>query len=389
MSNLIYIKTKKNNIYSLVISFLLTSRILDIDIPIFIYYATIIGLFLNLFFRPRELKLESKLIFVFIFILFISIIFNVIPSFFKSYERYFSFLLSMLVFSPLFRSNRLIRFREEIFESILVLFVIYTLISFLGLVVGVFPIKGFGGFQGVTVHGMTMSIVASISFLTSLGWFYKYKKMMFILIMIISFMVLILGASRGALLATFLGLICFQLGTSKVKLKAISNILIFMSLIFISVMFAPTEYLDRIMQKFSAISESGKLIGSRELLWESRINEFKTSPIIGIGFGNMIEELNDYGINESGGIESGSSWGMILSMSGLLGFSIFLFFIFNRIKSVLKSQNNIFNGFIFGLLLFFLIHMMFEGYVFASGSVFMILFWLTISMTYQLKFNKI
>src|SRR5690606_28578323 len=112
-------------------------------------------------------------------------------------------------------------------------------------------------------------------------------------------------------------------------------------------------------------------------------NEFKESPLYGIGFGNMLQKYNSYGINEeTGGIETGSSWGMVLSMSGLLGLACFTILCYNRIRVMVRNVNSHWNSLILGTFIFLLVHMVFEGYIFASGNIFMILFWLTISMTH-------
>lgn len=345
-------------------------------------------MFVLLYINPKDIRIKNKGILVFTSILLVIILLNDISSFFRPYERYASFLLNILVFAPLFINKRLIKFRYDLFFTLCKLFTLYTLVSFGGLLIGIYPLVGFGGFQGVTVHAMSLSVIASISLLYSLMQYLKSHKIIFILFMSVSFIVIVIGASRAALLGAIIGSSVLLFKYKKFEfasLKPLIGILILLvGLLFI----LPEEYLGRITHKFDATKESGSALSSREMLWEARYNEFKESPIYGIGFGNMLEEYNEYGINEAtGGIETGSSWGMILSMSGILGIMTFIVLIIKRFKCILKNTHSIQNSLIFGVFTFFLIHMIFEGYIFASGSIFMIFFWLTFSMTHY-NLNK-
>lgn len=382
--------TLKEKISLYLFGFITTGRVLSIQLPELIFYGAILVVLILMYINPKEPKLNNKGIFIFILVLFAGILLNDIPSYFKPFIRFALFFMNILVFAPLFVSKRLMKFRNHLFFVICNLFSIYTLISFGGLLIGIFPVLGFGGFQGVAVHAMTMSIIASISFLFNLANYLIKRKYIYIICIAISFIVIILGASRAALLGTLIGtsILIFKNNNFEfASLKLLLGSLILMiGLIFVM----PDEYLGRIAHKFERTEELGNVFSSRQSLWDARYYEFKTSPIYGIGFNNILVEHNDFGVSkESGVIQTGSSWGMILSMSGLLGITTFLIFIIKRYRiMLLKSIHSTRNSLVIGVFSFFLVHMIFEGYIFASGSIFMILFWLTVSMTY-FNFKKV
>jgi hypothetical protein len=127
--------------------------------------------------------------------------------------------------------------------------------------------------------------------------------------------------------------------------------------------------------------ERGSDLGERGILWERRLSEFISSPLYGIGFANDSSLSQNELYIEEGKVEPGSSWLLVLSMLGILGLmpfvSIFgssLYFIF---KSNLQPKLLPYLG---SILIFFGIHMVGEGYVFAAGSGIIIYFWLILGV---------
>lgn len=376
------------------IGILLSGRIISVvNLNVALFYGIIILLLFMYFPQPKNLRIQNGLSFAFVCVVFVSIILNDINPFFKPYQRFASFLLNLVVFGPLFFSNSLIRLRISLFLTLCKVFTILTLFSFFGLMTGVFPLQGFGGFQGITVHAMTLSAIAGASFIYLMYVYFidkatsSYKQFLQIS-MVICFFVIVISASRAALLASIasslLFIYKFKGGNFIKTLKPVLLIILLVSITF------PLwqDYADRIFQKFESNKSNESLISSRENLWEARINEFSTSPLYGIGFGNLLPEFNDYGINEeTGGIETGSSWGMVLSMTGVLGVSFICVFLFKVFQRANKT-GTLHSFFLQALLLYFIIHMTFEGYIFASGNILMIFFWLLVSVVHYQKFDN-
>ena len=133
------------------------------------------------------------------------------------------------------------------------------------------------------------------------------------------------------------------------------------------------------------------MTSSRDALWNDRISEFNSSPIFGIGFPSIASERNNQYLNKSNGkVETGSSWLNILSMTGILGLTIYIFIILKALYLLYKNIriNPKISSYLMSLLIFWLFHMVAEGYVFASGSVLFFLSWLLIGFIYTLDFNS-
>jgi len=370
------------------ISILLSSRILDfVRLPAAYYYIIIILILVRHILTNEKLKILNYETLLFVTVAFLSLWLNEIDPFFRSYERYGSFLLNLAVFGPIIYSKSLIKLRLVLLEGLCQVFVSITVFSFAGLICGFLPLAGIGGFQGITVHAMTLSALAGISILYLV---FKYstdsksilfKRAVLALILICCF-VLLISASRAALAGTILSCLILLYKINRGKLLNVMKVALITVLLVLLSFPIWSEYSERITHKFNASLEKDNIFSSRENLWEARIKEFKTSPIYGIGFGNLLAEYNDYGINEeTGGIETGSSWGMVLSMTGIIGFTLFLLLNFKSINQLLKINGIISPSLVVALLTFFIIHMVFEGYVFASGNILMIFFWLLLSVS--------
>jgi hypothetical protein len=127
----------------------------------------------------------------------------------------------------------------------------------------------------------------------------------------------------------------------------------------------------------------GDLTASRSLHWNARLYEFNSAPVFGIGFATAdVASPVAVGINmETGGLEPGSSWIAILAMTGIFGFgTIALLFIYLFI-SLWKEKKDLSNaGLLGGLLVFFTLHMLAEGYFLAAGGFLFFYVWLLLGV---------
>ena len=121
----------------------------------------------------------------------------------------------------------------------------------------------------------------------------------------------------------------------------------------------------------------GSMMYSRERKINARIAEFKSSPIVGIGFATVDPALDV--VNwEKGYVEPGTSWLAVLSMTGLLGFSAFLMICFLTFKKVISQEDMFFECALGGMYVYYLIHLVAEGYIMAPRSFLNMLFWLVV-----------
>ena len=129
-------------------------------------------------------------------------------------------------------------------------------------------------------------------------------------------------------------------------------------------------------------------LASRRDLWSDRSQEIQKFRVFGTGFGCVDESSThsykattskfNYSIDPQDGIiEPGSSWMYVLSATGIPGFIIFTLLLAFVFLGTLRGK-----GLLAGLLCFFAIHMMAEGYVLSSGSVMTYIFWLTMACAF-------
>jgi O-antigen ligase len=120
---------------------------------------------------------------------------------------------------------------------------------------------------------------------------------------------------------------------------------------------------------------------TRAALWDMRIQEFESSPLIGVGFASVDPEISTRFDEEEGRVEPGSSWLAVLSMTGLLGFIPIVIMILKCGIFMFKDKNQpLLSAFLGGMLFLFVVHMFAEGYVLSAGSGLFFYFWLTVGM---------
>ena len=119
------------------------------------------------------------------------------------------------------------------------------------------------------------------------------------------------------------------------------------------------------------------IFDSRSEKVNARWNEFRESPIIGIGF-SVIDTKYDR-IKVNGAIEPGSSWLGILSMTGIIGFLLFFAIIYRSWLIVHNRRLSLYDG----LIVVISIHMLVEGYVFSAGSLQCIVLWTILGTSFD------
>ncbi|MEN8136878.1 MAG: O-antigen ligase family protein [Bacteroidota bacterium] len=312
----------------------------------------------------------------------ISLTVNNVDAKYGSGIRWVLWLLLLASIGPMFSGKLLLKIRYKVLQYFLKSFVIITLLSFLYKLFGL-PAIGRGNFAGLMNQSMVLGPIAAIAGIYS---FYNYlsagnKKLSlyYLVISLISGLVVVFASSRLAFAGYIAGMMFLFVKPFKFRI-IYSMTIILIGLSIFSRIDDGIEKVERSIDK--GLVEKG-MNNSREMLWEDRIREFKENPVFGVGFSAQNDLLIKSENSLGGRIEPGSGYLMILSMTGVFGLLMFIwyfYFLFNNRKfwkEIYKSE--IYKLSIFA---FFAIHFIGEGYVYSAGSMMAAFFWLLVGITF-------
>lgn len=348
------------------------------------YPAFFLALFITAFTMLRYIGQFDLLTLTFILYIPISLLLSDPDPIFHSWMRYGLFTLLLFCVSPLIQTEKTIIFRWQVMRWILIISLILGIGSFIAYFVGINYMHSMwdgseldnyqgsaGEFGGLTVHSMLLAPISGIGTITSIYIALTRNKKYWILV-IICLATLLFTASRASLLATICGSMALIYYFSRRKSAMVKRIVgIFLLAIISYPLWSGAA--EGITKKNKGDITSGINIDSRTPKWESRIEEWKDSPIFGIGFA----VVSNRDITLKGIIEPGSSWLALLSMTGIIGFCIFLAIFIRAIKRTLMT-NTPMGALLGGILVLLGVHMLAEGYVYAGGSYLCFMVWLTL-----------
>lgn len=318
-----------------------------------------------------------------------SLAFNDVSPVFNAWQRLAFFVMMSLPISPMISNEKFCINRMKALNFMLWLsagigiaclfcyfFDINYMINFF---TGENSVNDAGWFGGITVHSMLMGPVSALG-ATFMTWYSKAKhfsskrnKYIVYGAIFACMASAMLSASRGSTVAAIIGCaVVYILRNGKTGFRMTSSLI---GLMFIGMVVQPlmTPFTDMVKQKQSENIEAGSSFYSRETKWKNRIEEFKSNPLIGIGFCTVGVNTEDY--TQSGIVETGTSWLAVLSMLGILGaFSIWLL-VFKPMIKIYRRMNRT-DVLFFGIFCVFLLHMATEGYIFAGGNFMFFYFWL-------------
>ena len=314
---------------------------------------------------------------------------------FRSWERYVFFGLLIVCVSPLLSSERLYTARLNMFRIVLFLSVIIGVGSFIARFVGINYMfqgdidkyAGVGLFGGITPHSMLLGPVAGIGAIYMSYCGYECRKWIYWACAACCLFAVMFSASRAALMSSLAGIVVTLYKQSGATSRFI-RMGVVLGLIFMVSYPVWGGALDAVKQKNEGNKKAGSVISSRENLWDARIAEFQSSPVLGVGFTAVDDAVKGgtmpYDVN-TGMVESGSSWLIILSMTGLIG-SIFLLPLFVSSFFLVWRDPCSFSALISGVLVLFYVHMIAEGYIFYAGSTLTFIMWLTVGVAHDCKY---
>lgn len=355
------------------------------------YYLLLVLVAVKMAFSIRKIE---PIALVFIIACALSIVLASPPSFFKSWGRLGLFLLVFIAVSPLIQSKKTRSFRESVLQLTLFVSVIVGLVSFVFYFLGINfmwgtridTIDGIGTFGGLTKHSMVLGPISAIATIYCSYRALVTKNNLYWLLAVPCMACVLFSASRTALIAALCGLMSMfyvvSASNNRVLLKRFYPII---GILLVSFPLWQGALSGVKMKQQNNIEHFGGTFGSREDKWENRLEEFKGSPVWGVGF-SACDPLNygDYNKDLGATIEPGSSWLAVLSMTGLIGFIPFAIIAYRAMQRVWNCRkNNLRVALYIGLIVFLFFHMLSEGYVLAGGSCLCFICWLIIACCYD------
>lgn len=320
----------------------------------------------------------------------INIIVVDIPPIFKPMQRALLFILLTLTCSSAMDTNVAVKFRAYLFKYFIFGTIIIAVGSFFCFFAGInlmsarsemlgdfdnYSSKG-GWFSGLASHSMMLGPISMISALAFYFLYQKESNKIFLILFFTSAMSAAFAASRAALLALVIA-IAYNLIFGKVNAtirKRMIGILVVSGIMTIPI--AGTAFKGVINKQETRIAQTGSA-NSREGKFNFRINEFKSSPVLGVGFCAIDINGGDAYNPSDGKIEPGTSHLSVLSMLGILGTIVYIAILYKAYINT-KLAHTLHSRFVFSCFIGFFVHAWFEGYIFAAGGFLALFYWLII-----------
>lgn len=339
-------------------------------------------------------NLDIKAIGFLLFVCFISLLVNDPPSYFNAWNRLAVYSIILIIISPLLVCNKANVLRTKVLVFIMETCVLLSVGSFIAYFGGInlfdrgsgYLDIGSGTFSGLMNHSIVLGhfgglsaafmLSRTLAMFKNSSWF---KRLLFIFVTFSCYGACLLAASRNAVLSCIIASIIafyvfFKDNIGKGFFIQV-GVLLFL-ILSLPLWGGLTEY---VIQKNEAnMIQGGSYIYSRERKFNARIIEFQRSPLIGIGF-CVVDPTLDVVHKENGQIEPGSSWLAVASMTGIIGFSLFLYICCVAFMRGWRNPDKETSCIMCSLLIFYYVHMISEGYIYAPRSFLSYTFWLIVA----------
>ncbi len=324
-----------------------------------------------------------------------SLMLNHPPGQLQGGEHLAYFILMLTLLSPLINNSDMHMWRRWMWRALiwgLRCIVSVSAIMYIPFEINHPPVKAI--FGGCVCMGMLLGIIAAIVSIDSAWQLFRCHRRRYIyivhcLLFIASLILTVASGSRCAILASIGGLIVvawWQRSNRHMWIGLAATAVV----ITVALTFSGMHTTEAVGYKFSLAQEHGSISYSRDRLWAMRFDEFKSSPIIGIGFATSFVEQGKYVTKHSDKRierlrEPGSSWLTVLSNVGLLGFGLFVAFNVGLIRRLKRriSQGDTYARLLLALTIALWIHGCFEGWVLYAGSITFVIYWLLTSQIYD------
>lgn len=359
------------------------------------YYAILIINCIFLLTNSSE-KFNGAFI-IFLILLIINVLIVDIPDFFRPIQRLVLFILMTITTSSVIKSHKAEQLRQSIFKYTIWGMSILSIGSFFCFFLGVnmmarrslamSSIEAYsnngGWFGGLVSHSMMLgpiSMLVSIFFITL---FVERKRKIYLILFFMATMSAMFASSRAALLGIASAIVYnlfFGKFNSIIK-KRLIGILLLCGIIFLP--FSDIA-LRGVIDKQQKRNIQNSSLNSRQDKFDFRIEEFKSSPLLGVGFCAIDIYSGDAYGNKDGRIEPGTSHLSVLSMTGLPGMLAYLIILYKAYKNAQQSQSA-HSRFVILCFVALFVHAWFEGYIFSAGGFLAFIYWLVIGQCIDCK----
>lgn len=379
----------RQNLLELIITFCILSNLFGFFLPHFLYYIalTLLGI------KMKEMGVKhnknSNLFILFILLIVISSLINMMLDL-----RLVPFSFILILTCPIYTSLRWHLYKKRIMKNLFIGFIGVVLINLYAKMIGYnlrAMIQGWEDltdkqFSGFCDQPMWLAAAAAVStiFCAYLVFEQIKKKRMqqyfYIVLLLCSIYVTMISGSRSAFLAA-MGAMCVVLYLLvKNKARLIKYVI---SAAVVVLVLSPIFFNRKTSGAMMAKQEYQEEIGqtSRDQIWTDRMVEFKSSPLIGVGFGA-------HGVGEDkevSTVETGGGWISILAQTGILGLVLAISIIFKAFTPIRKIRQDNSMMVIYAAYFFFIVHSIVEGYMFQGGWYLCLIFWMVIGLLIENK----
>ena len=379
----------QHNFLELIITFCILSNIFSFFMPKFLYYIGLALLGIKMTRMGIKRNKNSHLFILFILLIVVSSVINMMLDL-----RLVLFSFILILTCPVYTSLRWHLYKKRIMKNLFIGFIGVVLINLYAKMIGYnlrAMVQGWEDLSEKQVSGccdqrMGLAAAAGVGtiFCAYLVFEQKKKKRMrqyiYIVLLLCSIYITMISGSRSAFLAAMgaTGVVLYLLVKNKGRLikyvvSATAVILV------LSPIFLDRKTFGAMMAKQEYQKEIGQT--SRDKIWADRMVEFKSSPLIGVGFGA-------HGVGEDkevSTVETGGGWISILAQTGILGLILALSIIFKAYTPIRKIRQDNSMMCIYAAYFFFIVHSIVEGYMFQGGWYLCLIFWMVIGLLIENK----
>ena len=380
----------KANRFELIVSFFVFTNLFPKWFPQFFYYITFVLLLKKMSNYKLASSSKTSLFYAFIFYLWVSTMIGMVLDL-----RLVIFSFVLYIAAPR-RSVQWHLYKIKFLYCLFVGFGLATLANFYAKLAGINQIVQdeyaismgrVAEFSGFANYAMWTSCAAALSTLYFVSMAFrntlksKMQKYVCFAMILVSLYVTMISASRSAF---FLSLACSLLIIwMQSKSFAVVRNLVIVGIA--AVAFAPflMKNSQAMMNKKNGLEITTQNT-SRDELWGQRMEEFKASPIFGIGFAaHGVGANKQVGRNESGG-----SFISVLAQAGIIGFVFIVLIWFSAIMLPHAVGHNPDLIMVYAAFAFMSVHSIIEGYMFQAGWYLCLIIWLVVGVMIEHKALK-
>lgn len=241
-----------------------------------------------------------------------------------------------------------------------------------------------GWFGGLTRHSMLLGPISMIASLFFFTLYLENKKRIYIALLFMCIMSAVMASSRAAILGVVAALL-YSLLVLKIDVVMKQRVIALLIICGLATLPIYDIVFAGIINKEQKRKETTEVLDSRQAKFDYRIAEFKSSPLLGVGFCAIDINGDDQYSSNNGQIEPGTSHLAVLSMTGMLGMLAYLIILYQAYKNASGAYTP-HSRFILLCFIAIFVHAWFEGYVFSAGGPLCFTYWLIIGAATDLKY---